>query len=237
MSDFFDAKKEEDILSLSAQLRKEADPLFQRIYQHPFVQGIKKGKLRPEQLIHYVQQDFQYLSSYVRIYAMALTRSQTREEMSFFHNNIDFVLHSETHPHRNLCKVAGVDFDTLNKEVPLAPSARNYMNHMLVSAQSPTLADLYAAILPCPWTYIYIAEQMVQEVNPDPTHPFYDWIHFYTTETITGLNESLCQRLDQVADQLTPTEHERIRETFLISCDHEYRFWEMAYRLEQYPFF
>lgn len=224
-------------MSLSAQLRKEADSLFRRIYEHPFVQGIKEGKLRSEQLIHYVQQDHQYLSSYVRIYATAMTRSQTREEMSFFHENIHFVLYSETHPHRNLCQVAGVDFDQLEKDVPLAPSARNYMNHMLVSAQSHTLADLYAAILPCPWTYIYIAEQIMKEINPDQTHPFYDWIHFYTTENITGLNQALCQRLDQISAQLTPSDHERIRETFLISCDHEYRFWEMAYTLEQYPFF
>lgn len=229
--------KEEKILSLSAELRKEAEPLFQRIYQHPFVQGIKNGKLLPEQLIHYVQQDHQYLSTFVRIYALGITKSQTREEMAFFHENIHFVLFSETHPHRNLCQVAGVDFEQLDKDVPLAPSARNYMNHMLVSAQSHTLADLYAAILPCPWTYIYIAEQMVKEINLSKEHPFYDWIHFYTTEAITGINRDLCQRLDQLASELTASDHKRIMETFFISCDHEYRFWEMAYTLEQFPFY
>lgn len=224
-------------LSLSAQLRKEADPLFQRIYEHPFVQGIKKGDLRSEQLIHYVQQDYQYLSMFSRIYALALSRSETREEMKFFHENIHFILYSETHPHRNLCQVAGVDFDQLKKDVPLAPSARNYMNHMLVSAQSHTLADLYAALLPCPWTYIDIAKRMMDEIQPTKEHPFYDWISFYTTEEVTKINEALCQRLDQLAAQLTPADHERIKEIFLVSCDHEYRFWEMAYTLEQYPFY
>lgn len=232
----FLCEKEEKNLSLSAELRKEAEPLFQRIYEHPFVQGIKNGTLSSEQLIHYVQQDHQYLSTFARIYALALTRSQTREEMAFFHENIGFILYSETHPHRNLCKVAGVDFEELDKDVPLAPSARNYMNHMLVAAQSHTLADLYAAILPCPWTYIDIAERMVKEINPSKEHPFYDWIHFYTTEAITDLNRDLCDRLDQLAAELTPVDRERIKEIFFISCDHEYRFWEMAYTLEQYPF-
>ena len=157
--------------------------------------------------------------------------------MAFFHENIHFVLFSETHPHRNLCQVAGVDFDQLDKNVPLAPSARNYMNHMLVSAQSHTLADLYAALLPCPWTYIDLATKMVQEINPSKDHPFYEWIHFYTTEEITGLNRALCQRLDELADELTAADRERIKETFLISCDHEYRFWEMAYTLEQFSFY
>lgn len=224
-------------MSLTAELRKEAEPLFQRIYHHPFVQGIKNGKLSSEQLIHYVQQDHQYLTTFVRIYALALAKSQTREDMAFFHENIHFVLFSETHPHRNLCQVAGVDFDQLDKNVPLAPSARNYMNHMLVSAQSHTLADLYAALLPCPWTYIDLATKMVQEINPSKDHPFYEWIHFYTTEEITGLNRALCQRLDELADELTAADRERIKETFLISCDHEYRFWEMAYTLEQFSFY
>lgn len=224
-------------MSFSAQLRKEADPLFQRIYQHPFVQGIKKGQLRAEQLIHYVQQDHQYLSMFARIYALALTKSKTREEMAFFHDNIHFILYSETHPHRNLCQVAGVEFDQLDKEVPLAPSARNYMNHMWVAAQSETLADLYAALLPCPWTYIEIAKWITEEIQLTKEHPFYDWITFYTTGAITDLNDALCQRLDRLAPRLTADDQERVKETFLISCDHEYRFWEMAYTLEQYPFY
>ena len=61
-------------MSLTAELRKEAEPLFQRIYHHPFVQGIKNGKLSSEQLIHYVQQDHQYLTTFVRIYALALAK-------------------------------------------------------------------------------------------------------------------------------------------------------------------
>ena len=227
---------EERSLSLTAQLRKKADPLFQQIYQHPFVQGIKKGELGADQLIHYVQQDYQYLSSFAQIYALAMTKCRTREDMAFFHDNIHFIFYSETHPHRNLCQVAGVDFDQLDKEVPLAPSARNYMNHMLVSAQS-SLADLYSALLPCPWTYIEIAERMMEELKPSEDHPFYDWMHFYTTDEMTGLLQALCQRLDQLASQLTAEDQKRVQEIFLISCDHEYRFWEMAYTLEQYPFY
>ncbi len=41
-------------MSFSAELRKEANPIFNAIFEHPFVQGIANGELRNEQLIHYV---------------------------------------------------------------------------------------------------------------------------------------------------------------------------------------
>lgn len=224
-------------MTFSMHLRQEAEELFQKIYEHPFVQGIKKGKLKPEQLIHYVIQDHQYLNTFMRIYAMAITRAEGRDEIAFFHDNIHFILHGETHPHRNFCRVAGVDYEQVDKSQPLAPSARNYMNHMWVAAQTGSLANLYAAILPCPWTYIYIAERMVQEANPSSAHPFYEWISFYTTEHMNNLNQALCKRLDEQVESLSKPEKERVKENFLISCYHEYCFWEMAYTQEQYPFY
>ncbi|TCS94839.1 thiaminase II [Hazenella coriacea] len=223
-------------MTFTAQLRQESDELFQKIYDHPFVQGISKGKLKPEQLIHYVEQDFQYLSVFVQMYALGIMKTKNREDMEFFHQQIGVTLHSEAHPHQNFCREAGVDFTSLQQVKSLAPSARNYMNHMLCTAQTGTLADLYAVILPCPWTYIYIAERIMEENSPTEDHPFYDWIQFYAGDDFKTLNQELRSRLDHLAKSMTSSEHEKLKEAFQLSCIHEFNFWNMAYTLESYSF-
>jgi len=220
-------------VSFTSKLREQNDALFEAIYNHPFVVGIRTGKLSNAQLIHYVQQDFLYLDAYIRLYGVALSKCQTREEMAFFHQGVGFILDDEVQPHHNFCRVAGVTLEQIQTD-RLAPTARHYINHMLMTAQSGTLTDLYAAMLPCPWTYEFIAKRIMAENPPADDHPFAEWIHFYANTTTPSYTESLCAKLDAIAAAMSPSELDKLREVFEISCRMEYRFWDMAYRLENW---
>ncbi|GGE44625.1 aminopyrimidine aminohydrolase [Pullulanibacillus camelliae] len=219
-------------MHFSEQLRQEADPIFQAIFEHPFVQGIATGQLRKEQLIHYVKQDYEYLNTFMRIYGHAVSKSTSRKDIEFFNGQIAFILHSEIHPHHNFCEVAGVQYEELQGE-PLSPSAHHYTRHMLSVAQTGSLAEIIAALLPCPWTYYEIGQKLLKEVQPSPDHPFFDWITFYAESPKT--TNHLCQRLDALAQTANSQERQQILEHFLISTQLEYQFWDMAYRLEDWP--
>ncbi|GJM80129.1 hypothetical protein HMSSN139_26250 [Paenibacillus sp. HMSSN-139] len=54
-------------MGFSQELRRQADGIYQAIFDHPFVKGIASGQLGREQLIHYVKQDYEYLNAYMRI--------------------------------------------------------------------------------------------------------------------------------------------------------------------------
>lgn len=220
-------------MSLTRELRQQADPIFQAIYDHPFVRGIADGKLKKEQLIHYVKQDFEYLNAFMRIYGIAISKSRTREEIEMFNEQINFVLHSEVHPHNNFCRVAGVTYEEL-QGFPLAPSAHHYIRHMLTVAHEGSLGEIVSALLPCPWTYIEIGERLLKEVKPDESHPFYDWIDFYGGG-MSDLTERFCRYVDDWAEHVTETERQRMREHFLLSCQLEYMFWDMAFHEEEWP--
>lgn len=220
-------------MSFSAGLRKEADPIFQAIFEHPFVQGIANGDLKKEQLIHYVKQDFEYLNSFIRIYGIAISKCKNRGDMDLFNQHVSFILNSEIHPHNNLCQVAGVPYEEL-QGYPLAPSSHHYIRHMLTVAHEGTLGEILAVLLPCPWTYWEIGKKLIKEVNPDPSHPFYDWISFYGNRT-DSVAAKFCARLDEWASEASESEKEKMMEHFLISCQLEYSFWDMAYKLEEWP--
>lgn len=220
-------------MSFSQNLRTEADEIFNAIFEHPFVRGIAKGDLKKEQLTHYVKQDFEYLNVFMRIYGIAVSKCQDREDIQMFSDQMSFILNSEIHPHNNFCQVAGVSYDEL-QGYSLAPAAHHYTRHMLTAAHEGTLGDILAALLPCPLTYLEIGKELIQEVQPDQTHPFYDWIMFYGSRADTAANK-FCNRLDQWAQSATDSEKEKMKDHFLLSCQLEYLFWDMAYKLEDWP--
>ncbi|MED4403613.1 thiaminase II [Metabacillus fastidiosus] len=221
-------------MSFSQQLREEADHIFNACYNHPFIQGIADGTLGKEQLIHYVKQDFEYLNAIMQAYAFGITKSSRREDMEMFNTSISFVLNSETHPHVNLCNVAGVKYEDL-QGYPLAPTAQHYTRHMLNASQSGTLGEVIAVVLPCPYIYLDIGERLVKEVNPDTSHPFYEWITFYGVQTEEVRMYKYLKRLDELAEAATEEERKRMKEHFMISCQLEYMFFDMAYTLQNWP--
>ncbi|AMA73018.1 MULTISPECIES: thiaminase II [Aneurinibacillus] len=221
-------------MSFTQQLREAADPIFEAIFQHPFVQGLANGDLKKEALIHYVKQDFEYLNAFARIYGIAISKCESREDMQMFCDQLPVVLHGEAHPHNNLCRVAGVRYEDL-QGYPLAPTASHYIRHMLTVAHEGTLGEILAVLLPCPWTYLEIGQKLMREVNPDSSHPFYEWITFYGKSVEMTVTDKFRARLDEWALNASDKEKEKMKQHFLTSCQLEYAFWEMAYTEEAWP--
>ncbi|MDQ0190683.1 thiaminase II [Alicyclobacillus cycloheptanicus] len=222
-------------MSFATSLRQEAQSIFDSIWQHPFVQGLAKGELPREVIIHYVQQDTQYLNTYCKVYGMALAKAHTQAQMRAFYERIGLLLDGELVPHQNLCQVAGASYEAVRqKAAELAPTAHHYARHMLSVAQQGTLGEIVAVVLPCHWIYVDIAKQIVDESHPAANHPFYDWISFYASDRMqAGLNE-LITMLDELAASSGELDSYLMKSAFLDSCRLEYQFFDMAYKLERW---
>lgn len=226
---------ERSTASFTEELRRKADPVFEAIFRHPFVRGIAEGELSSERLAHYVRQDFQYLTVFCQVYGLAISKSTKREDIAFFNEQIGFVLDSENHPHRNLARVSGYPMEELERADELAPTARNYTRHMLYAAHSGTLGELLSALYPCPLTYWEIGLRLKEEVRPDGSHPFGEWIEFYADPVVGDICREFAERVDRLAARAGEDERARMEENFLVGCRMEYMFWEMAYDLEGWP--
>lgn len=222
-------------MAFTDQLRQEADPIFEAILAHPFIRGIAQGELDGEQLAHYVRQDFQYLTIFCQVYGLAISKSTSREDIEFFNSQISFVMDSENHPHQNLAKVSGYPIEELESADTLAPTARNYTRHMLHAAESGTLGELLSALYPCPLTYYEIGLKLKEEVAPDASHPFKEWIEFYADPAVGEICSEFAGRIDALAEDAGSAERARMADHYLTSCRMEYMFWSMAYEVEQWP--
>ena len=216
--------------SFAQQLRSRHDGLFEAFYQHPFLRSLADGTASRESVLHYVGQDNQYLTAYLRCYGHGIAMSPDRSWVAWFRDNIDFLLHDETHPHHVMCEAFGVSYSDAQAE-RMSPTAQAYIDHMTRSGHD-SLGVLIASLLPCPWTYIWAAQRQQAEHPVPPDNPFRGWWDFYAGEQTAGILEDYLARLDTLADQAGPAERERMARAFEDSCHHEVRFWEMAWTQE-----
>ena len=214
--------------SFSEQLKREAAPIWEAIFAHPFLREIKEGTLPVEKFRYYLTQDYQYLEGFGRTVVMAMAKapnSQTLEELS--HRVMTPI---ERPLHHQLLQAADVSMDYIN-EVGRSPTNTAYVNHMLTTASLYGLGPTAAALLPCPWTY----HELKDEVGASE-HPLYSqWTSFYVAGFLENSVNAWRGFVDAAAEQAGPEELEAMRQAFLISSRYEFMFWDMAYRMEGWP--
>ena len=168
--------------SFSEQLRTEAQPIWERIFSHPFLREIKDGTLPLEKFQYYLGQDYLYLEGFGRTVAMTLAKSPDAALMEELSQRV--LTPIERPLHHKLVSEAGLSMDDV-RNAHRSPTNTGYVNHMLVTASLHGLGPAAAALLPCPWTYHLLRE----ELGPSE-HPLYSqWTAFY----VAGLLENSVQ--------------------------------------------
>ena len=140
--------------SFSAILRAEADHIWRRIFNHPFLTEVKRGALPVEKFRYYLTQDYLYLEGFARAVAFALARAPDSRTLELLSHRvltpIERPLHQELMP---LVDLSPEDSDRMGR----APTNLAYVNHLLRTAAFGGLGATAAALLPCPWSYHQLA--------------------------------------------------------------------------------
>ena len=214
--------------NFSERLRAEAQPIWTRIFAQPFLREIKDGTLPLAKFRYYLAQDYLYLEGFARTVALALAKapdSQTLEELS------RRVLTPIERPlHHKLVAEAGLTLEDI-RSVARSPTNTAYVNHMLTTASLYGLGPTAAALLPCPWTYHLLREELGQS-----EHPLYgQWTYFYVAGLLQDSVDAWRGFVDAAAREAGPGELDAMRRAFMTSSRYEYMFWDMAYGMEQWP--
>ncbi|MDQ0351920.1 thiaminase/transcriptional activator TenA [Alkalibacillus filiformis] len=219
-------------MKFSEVLRKETDYIWEANFNHPFIKGIGEGTLPIECFRYYVMQDAYYLSHFARIQSLGGTKADDFYTTSRMAAHAQGTYEAESELHRNFSERLNITEEEQANFKP-APTAYAYTSHLYRTSYQGHLGDVIAAILPCYWIYQEIGEKLK---NYQPDEPIYqEWINAYGGEWFKELVEEQINRLDDIAEQVTEADRERMKEHFTISCHYELAFWEMAYNLEKWP--
>ncbi|NQW22319.1 MAG: thiaminase II [SAR202 cluster bacterium] len=214
--------------SFSEQLKNEVEPIWRRIFDHPFLKEIKDGTLPEETFRQYLIQDYLYLEGFGRTVALALAKapdSQTFQDLA-----LRVMTPVERPLHQKLFAAAGLSIADAENSVQ-SPANKAYVDHMLQTASLHGLGPTAAALLPCPWTYHLLKDEVGQS-----EHPLYgQWTRFYVEGLLEGSVEAWRGFVDKTAKRAGKLELEAMRQAFLSSSRYEYMFWDAAYNRQQWP--
>ena len=212
----------------SEELRIAAAPIWDKIFKHPFLMAIKDGSLPLETFRYYLAQDYLYLEGFARTVAMALAKapnSQTLEELS--HRVLTPV---ERPLHHKLLAESGITLTSIYN-TGTSPTNTAYVNHMLKTASLYGLGPTAAALLPCPWTYHLLKEEVGAS-----NHPLYgQWTNFYVEGFLENSVSAWRNFVDQSALNAGPAELNDMKHAFMTSSQYEYMFWDAALSKEVWP--
>ena len=214
--------------SFSEQLRSEAEPIWRQIFQHPFLKEIKDGTLPEETFRYYLIQDYLYLEGFGRTVALALAKAPTSQTFEDLAHRV--MTPVERPLHNQLFAAAGLTQKDADNAVR-SPANTAYVDHMLQTASLHGLGPTAAALLPCPWTYHLLKEEVGQS-----EHPIYgQWTRFYVEGLLEESVTAWRGFVDQIAEYASPIEKDAMRQAFLTSSRYEYMFWDAAHNRQQWP--
>jgi thiaminase/transcriptional activator TenA len=199
--------------------------------RHPFVRGIGDGTLDPSIFERWVRQDYLYLREFARVFAFAAARADRLESMSWYAAALHLTLNTEMQLHREYAERFGIAAADLAAE-PMWPTTRAYTDFLVRTAATGDLAELVAALLPCAWGYVYLAEALAAEGPPsDPRYA--EWVAQYASDEFREASDWLRSEMDRLAGGAIPEARARLTETFVVSSRYELRFWDMCWEGEE----
>ncbi len=222
--------------SLSASLRAQSERVWEGLHAHPFLRELSRGVLPLEKFRFFIEQDLLYLPEFARCIAMGAAKSKTETELRYFTAQLQGTLDLEI-PNQRLILGRLLELGAEDRAggIEMGPANVAYTSYLQAVAAREGPLEIVAAVLPCAWSYVEIADRLAAE---RADHPIYsDWVGFYVTDGVRGLVRAMCEDFDSMAREadLGPARKRRLAAIFAMSSWLEGAFWEMAYTLDQWP--
>jgi thiaminase (transcriptional activator TenA) len=204
---------------------KATEPMWARLYNHPFITELREGTLANEKLVFYFEQNLHYIEAVVQCRSIAAAKARTDEERSFFLDRTPVVAEELRHQQAMVTALGG------RADAPLAPACHGYTRHILNLAWTREPVEYFGAFLPCPWSYDEIGRGL-KGLMKNPAH--LDWWEFYMSQDHNDMCDRYRAFVDKHAAGLSEARRAEMIENFRTSLRYEWRFWNMAYTLEQW---
>jgi thiaminase/transcriptional activator TenA len=219
-------------VTLCDHLYAAAKPIWDAQLDHPFVRGLGDGTLEVERFQRWVLQDYLYLKEFARIFAWAVAKADRLESMSWYAKVLDLTLNTEMSLHRAYARRFGISDADLESAL-MWPTTRAYTDFLVRTSADGDMADLLAALLPCAWGYVYIAQHLAE--GPGPRDRRYaDWIEQYASDEFAEAAEWLKAELNRFEEGVGSERRNKLVGLFVLSSRYEWQFWEMCWRGEEW---
>lgn len=219
-------------MSFSSDAWDRAQPWFDTIMRHPFVEALSTGDLERDVFARYLVDDAHYLARFARALATVSARwpdaSGVAEIARFGAGAID----AERMLHTEWLSGAGIDMSSLDKVAEPTPTCLAYSNTLQARASLDSVEVAMAGLLPCFRVYAEVGARLSTVLHERPDHPYAAWLGTYGDPEFAEATRRAEELTDAVA-------HERVlgdmHAAYADSVRFEWMFWDASWRGERWP--
>ncbi len=212
-----------------AQLRDAAAQEWQLYTRHPFVRSLGDGTLPSAAFRHYLIQDYLFLIQFARVYALAVYKSETLDDMRQAGSGLSAIIDREMALHVGYCAGWGLTEADM-AATPEAAATVAYTRYVLERGMAGDLLDLHVALAPCVVGYAEIANWlMADSATRLAGNPYRAWIETYAAPDYQEVAASEIAYLDRLfAQRGSLPRFNGLAKTFATATRLEIGFWDMG---------
>lgn len=218
-------------MGFSAELWKSIEGVFGKILEHPFLKELTDGTLDESSFRFYVVQDALYLRDFARGLAILGAKSPEDDWLIMFCEHAKTAIVVERALHESFFRDWGLT-DVQVYSTPMAPTNLLYTSYLLRIAYERPFHEGIGAFLPCYWIYLEVGKALEQEGSPNPLYQ--RWIDTYSSAEYENVVRQVITAADKIAEELTDSQKEAMRQHFVMTSKMEWLFWDMGYRKEEW---
>ncbi|AKH98035.1 thiaminase II [Halanaeroarchaeum sulfurireducens] len=219
-------------MGFTDELETRAEPVWESILEHPMVVELGEGTLDEEPFRYFIRQDYRYLIDNARALAQGTAKAPDYERMTTFAELLTLTVDFEMDLHRSYAQEFGIPEAELEATEP-SPTTRGYTDFLLRIGATGTFGEIVAALLPCMWTFNETGKRLAENGLPDDER-YATWVQTYAGDEYTELTRAAEDIMDDLAADASQEERERYRSLFETGVRYEYRFWDAAWRQEEW---
>jgi thiaminase/transcriptional activator TenA len=216
-------------MSKSSILREKASNIWEKILEHPFVVELYAGELPFSKFKYYILQDYNYLVIMIKVLSIVSAKApnitQTKKALYLAYMTVT----GEMENYEKLLLDMNLSIKDAVSTTP-NPSNVAYMNFLLSASYMMDYWTTMAALLPCFWTYLEIAEKHKDKLESNPSTIYRRWASTYLSKEYKEIVDIFRSEVD--SSSLTVDE---MRPYFELASRYEYMFWNAAYSEEKWP--
>jgi len=218
-------------MKITDRLRKDADHIWSRIFEHPFVVELYSGILPMDKFIPYILQDYNYLVGAIRNFSIMVSRAESVGVMKDLVEIVNLEAESEFKGYGEFLVSFGY---SLEDAACIEPGPMNvaYENFLLMTSSLKTVAESLAAVLPCFWSYHEIAMLYQQKLPSNGNRVYVDWATVYVSDEYITLLNKLKGLVDSLGQDV---DYQKLKEVFIQGSRYEYMYWDAVYNRDGWP--
>jgi thiaminase/transcriptional activator TenA len=218
-------------MKVTERLRKDADNVWERIIEHPFVVELYSGTLPMEKFRFYILQDYNYLISSIKNFSIISSKADSIDAM----REVIEILHlesvSEFKGYEEFLRKLGYTIEDATNIEPI-PMNISYVSFLLSTSSLKSYAESITSVLPCFWSYTEIAEYHKDKLRKNRNKLYMDWASVYLSEPYLNLVRKIKKLVDDAGEKFS---YEKLKKTFITASKYEYIYWDAVYNMNTWP--